>query len=574
MSTAPAGRGPGVWSWPKILLGLGLLLVLYYAGLGSVPYFQPDEGRYTEIPREMLVSGDWVLPHLDGVLYFEKPPLYYWLNAVSLSVFGINEFASRFWSATLALMGLIPVYFLGKRAGTPRAGLLAAAVLGTSPLYLALAHLTIIDMTLSVFFTLTLACFYLASVEERPGIRRALFWGMFAAAALTVLSKGLIGIVLPGGVVFLYLLLGRRWEILKRVPWVTGIVLFLTIAAPWHVLAALRNGDFLWFYFVREHFLRYLTSVHDRVEPWWFFLPIVLWALLPSTGALAPSFWERFSPSSIRSWLFRSASPELFCWLWAGVTVLFFSLSHSKLIPYILPALAPLAVLAALQLDRLLEEPEAGKATRSLVVVGCVLCAAFGAAFLWAGAGKVRALDPSGSVSWPLLAVGAACVLAGVAAAALSWMGAWRRAVPTMVLCGAASFGCIWTAAPALAESRQVDTFAATIQAQRQPGDRVVAYRYYPQALPVYLQEPIAVVAFEGELQFGISKLSPGERQARFPTAAEFAALWDSPTRVWCVTDRSGLSKFAKDGLSPPVILQERGQVVLVTNHPTEPSVP
>jgi 4-amino-4-deoxy-L-arabinose transferase-like glycosyltransferase len=571
--TEPSEAKTG-WSWPKVLLGLGLLLTLYYAGLGAVPYFQPDEGRYTEIPREMLASGDFVLPHLDGVLYFEKPPLYYWLNAAALSVFGISEFASRFWSATLGLLGLLPLYLLGKRAGSTRAGLLAAAILGTSPLYLALAHLTIIDMALSVFFTLTLACFYLASVESRPQVRRALFYGMFAAAALTVLSKGLIGIVLPGGIVFTYLLLGRRWDVLKRVPWFTGVPLFLLIAAPWHVLAAMRNPDFLWFYFVREHFLRYLTTVHDRVEPWWFFLPIVLWALLPFTALLPASLWERARPSVIRTWAFKEASPELFCWLWAAVTILFFSLSHSKLIPYILPALPPLAVLAALQLDRLLEGGRPAVATRILLIVASSLCALFGAAFVWAGAGNVRALEPSGAISVPLIAAGSACVLLGFAAAAFSWTGSWKRAVPAMILCAAASFGCIWSAAPALAESRRVDSFAAYIQSHREPGDRVVAYRYYPQALPVYLRDTIAVAAFQGELEFGISKLSAEERQARFPTAAEFLTLWNSPTRVWCVTDRGGLAKFSKDGLPAPVILQERGQVVLLTNRPLESGKP
>jgi 4-amino-4-deoxy-L-arabinose transferase-like glycosyltransferase len=564
----------GRWPWPKILLGLGLLLVLYYAGLGAVPYFQPDEGRYTEIPREMLASGDFVLPRLNGVLYFEKPPLYYWLNAAALSVFGVSEFASRFWSATLALLGLLPVYFLGKRAGSPRAGALAAAILGTSPLYLALSHLTIIDMTLSVFFTLTLACFYLASTEERPGLRRALFYGMFAAAALTVLSKGLIGIVLPGGIVFLYLLLGRRWDVLKRVPWLTGVPLFLLIAAPWHVLAAMRNPDFLWFYFVREHFLRYLTTVHARVEPWWFFLPIVLWALLPVTAVLPASLWECVRPSAARTWILREASPELFCWLWAGVTVLFFSVSHSKLIPYILPALPPLAVLASLQLDRLLKGDRPAAATRILLVVGSLLSAFFGAAFVWAGAGQVKALDPSGALSVPILAAGSACVLLGLASAAFSWSASWKRAVPAMILCAAASFGCIWSAAPALAESRRVDSFAAFIQGHREPGDRIVSYRYYPQALPVYLGDSIGVAAFQGELEFGISKLSEEERRERFPTAAEFAALWNSPARVWCVTDRGGLSKFAKDGLAAPVILQERGQVVLLTNRPLEGGKP
>src|SRR5512135_1075676 len=135
---------------PRTRLALGVLaLLLFFGGLGSYPLLEPDEGRYAEIPREMLERGDFVLPHLNGVLYFEKPPLYYWLNAAALSVFGAGEFASRFWSATLGLLGLLPVYHLARRARSRRAGVLAAAILGTSPLYLALAHLTIIDMTLS-----------------------------------------------------------------------------------------------------------------------------------------------------------------------------------------------------------------------------------------------------------------------------------------------------------------------------------------------------------------------------------------------------------------------------------------
>ncbi len=559
------GKG---WLRPQVLLAVGGLLMLYFGGLGALPYFEPDEGRYTEIPREMLALKDFVLPRLNGVLYFEKPPLYYWLNALSIEVFGVSEFSSRFWSAALGLLGLIPAFALGAKAGSRLTGRWAAIILGTSPLYLALAHLTIIDMTLTFFFTATLACFYLASEEVRPPKIPWLWYGMFAAAACTVLAKGLIGVALPGAIAFAYLLFGNRWAVLKKVPWVSGSALFLLLAAPWHILAALRDPDFLHFYFVREHFLRFLTTIHARTEPWWFFVPVVIWALLPWT-ALLPASLAGLARRTARAWRLRpAASPELFLWLWAGIVVLFFSLSHSKLIPYILPALPPLAILAALKVEGLTEGRTAvAPSSRGILVAALLAVTAFGGAFIIAGLGMVRAFGAPGRVLPPVLLAGAAC--SGLALLAAGWVIArdWKRALAAMVLCSAASFLCIWSAGPAIARARYTKDFARYIQQNAQPGEPVFSYRYYPQALPVYLRRPIGVAAFEGELAFGISKLPETERRARFPKPAEFAALWNSPVRVWCVVDRDGLRKFAPDGLAPPIILMEEKQVLLVTNH-------
>ncbi len=566
------GKG---WLKPHVLIAAGALIMLYFGGLGAIPYFEPDEGRYTEIPREMLALKDFVLPHLNGVLYFEKPPLYYWFNALSMAVLGVGEFSSRFWSAMLGLLGLVPVFYLGAKARPGRTAWLGVLILATSPLYLALAHLTIIDMTLTFFFTATLACFYLASEEEDRSRARWLWYGAFAGAALTVLAKGLIGVVLPGGIAFAYLLLGSRWSVLKQVPWIRGTLLFLAIALPWHVLAALRSPDFLWFYFVHEHFLRYLTTVSDRTEPWWFFLPIVIWALLPWTAFLPASLASLARPAALRETLFRRPSPELFLWLWAAEVVVFFSLSQSKLIPYILPALPPLAVLAALQVDEVLTRRQVPAPwLKGLLLLALLGVALFGAAFIWAGLGKIKAFSPPGAVALPLLLAGAGCAALALLAAAFVAAGRWKRAVPAMALCAAASFGCMWSAGPAIAQNRDVKGFAAFIQSHEQPGDLVFAYRFYPQTLPVYLRRPIGVAAFEGELAFGISKLPAREREARFPDAAQFAALWNGPARIWCVADKDALKKMAKDGLAAPVVLMEQRQVVLLTNHPLEGSRP
>jgi 4-amino-4-deoxy-L-arabinose transferase-like glycosyltransferase len=555
--------------------------MLYFGGLGAIPYFEPDEGRYTEIPREMLALKDFVLPHLNGVLYFEKPPLYYWLNALSQAVFGISEFSSRFWSAMLGMLGLIPTFYLGAKARNRPAGLLAAIILGTSPFYLALAHLTIIDMTLTFFFTVTLSCFYLASEEKAPRKVQWLWYGMFSAGACTVLAKGLIGMALPGAVVFAYLLLGNRWPVLKRVPWLSGTAVFLAIAAPWHILAALRDPDFLHFYFVREHLLRYLTTIHARTEPSWFFVPVVIWALLPWTALLPSSLGALATRTEHGRRRFLTASPELFLWLWGGIVVVFFSLSHSKLIPYVLPAMPPLAILAALKAQDLTRGKEvAGAWVKALLLVALLGVAVFGGAFIWAGLGQVKAFGPTGAVHLSVLVAGILCAALAILAAVFVLKGRWRHAFSLMALCATASFACIWSAAPLIPKNREARTFAEFIQAHEKPGDQVFSFGLYSQTLPVYLKRPIGVAGFEGELEFGISKLSVEERGERFPTARAFAALWNSPTRVWCVVDRGDLQKInarkfgpgklAFNTMAPPTVVLEEKLILLVTNQPIE----
>ena len=263
--------------------------ILYFAVLGRAPLDPKDEGRYAEIPREMLATGDWVTPRLDGVNYFEKPPLMYWAVAASESVFGPAEWAVRAPVALFGLAGVLITYAAARGLYGRAAGLAAAVVLGTAVFYAALSRILVLDMAVSVLMSATLFCFILG-VREAPGARRRWFFmGLYASAALATLTKGLIGFLLTGAVMFLWLLLFRQWKRLRPMHLPSGILLFLAIAAPWHLLAAQRNPGWAHFYFIHEHWERFTTTEHGRIGPWYYFIPIVVGGLFPWIGFLGPA---------------------------------------------------------------------------------------------------------------------------------------------------------------------------------------------------------------------------------------------------------------------------------------------
>ncbi|NOY22820.1 MAG: hypothetical protein GXO70_04820 [Acidobacteria bacterium] len=329
-------QSPGQRAW---LIGLGFFL--FYLLIATLfPLMGPDEGRYIEIPREMLATRDFILPHLNGVLYFEKPPLYYWLNSLSVAIFGISPAAARLWSV---LMAVFSILFTGKLAGKlygPEMAVRSEIILGTSFLFMGLACFNTLDMTLTFFMTVCIGSFLLAG--EAAG-KRPYFLLMFAAAAGAVMTKGLIGVVLPGGIVFIYLILSGRWQLLRLVPWVTGLALFSVLAVPWHVAAAFRNPDFLHFYFIREHFLRYATTIEHRTQPWYFFIVVLLVGSFPWMYLLPGVLKHLFSAG----WRKLRHDNALYLLMWIFVPLIFFSLSESKLATYILPVFPPLAILFA-----------------------------------------------------------------------------------------------------------------------------------------------------------------------------------------------------------------------------------
>ena len=343
MPNHPTAPTAAPQSWRRDLLLLAVSFgALYFALLGGHPLSNPDEGRYAAIPREMIASHDYVTPRLNGVNYFEKPPLLYWAVAGCLQVFGFNEWAVRMMPALSGLGGVLLTYAAARRWQGRAVGLASAVVLGSSLLFFALSRILILDMAVSMLMCATLFCFILG-VREAPGARRRwLFYGLYASAALATLTKGLIGFLVTGAVMFLWLLIFNQWKRLRPLHLPSGIALFLAIAAPWHILAAQRNETWAQFYFIHEHWERFTTTTHGRYEPWWYFIPIVILGLFP---------WMGFVPAALREalaggWAKRKENADAwFLVVWVGFVFLFFSKSQSKLIPYILPVFPPLAVL-------------------------------------------------------------------------------------------------------------------------------------------------------------------------------------------------------------------------------------
>jgi len=455
--------------------------------------------------------------------------------------------------------------------GERRTGLLAAIVLGTAPLYVALARAAIIDMVVTFFLSATLVCFWLAQEGDGERRSRLLWYGAFLAAALATLAKGLIGIVIPGAVVFLFLLVTRRWSVLRRVPWVGGPLLFLAIAAPWHVLAARRNPDFLWFYFIHEHVLRYATAEALRQQPFWFFGAILLVGLLPWSGLLpAVLSLLRRSPERLRD------RPALvFLLAWAGFVLLFFSASRSKLVPYILPALPPLAVLGALAIGEATErEGRASRWLRTGAAAGALLLAMLILPFLWASLGRIEIFSTRFS---PVLFAFALPALAMALAAAAIW---WRRGMteegrarglPATAGAAVLLLGCLWAVGPRIALDRSSQELAGFLKQRLGPQDEVYAYDCYPQSLPVYLGRLIGVVRYRGELGFGIDHLPAQVRTLRFPTSGQFQDRWRSSRLVYLVLEGRDLRKLEADGLAPGPVLWRRKKLLLMTNRwPTQ----
>nr|MBA2689974.1 glycosyltransferase family 39 protein [Burkholderiales bacterium] len=318
----------------------GLILLLLFSFIvwfGPLDYrklVKPDEGRYAEIAREMVVSGDWLTPRLNGIKYFEKPPLQYWATAAAFKVFGFHDWAARLWTALTGFMTVLVVYWAGRRLFGPAVGLYAGMVLISSAYFLLLGHVNTLDMGLTFFTTLALTGFCCAE-REGAGTRERK-WGMLTAwiaMALAVLSKGLIGVVLPGATLALYTLATRDWRIWQRLNLMPGVLIFLAIAAPWFIAVSLHNPDFAWFFFVHEHLLRYATPEARREGPVYYFVGILLIGSLPWIGVMLDSLWatmRRYTPS-------KTDRPTLILLIWIILVFIFFSLSSSKLPAYILP---------------------------------------------------------------------------------------------------------------------------------------------------------------------------------------------------------------------------------------------
>jgi 4-amino-4-deoxy-L-arabinose transferase-like glycosyltransferase len=551
----------------RVVLCAGVAALLYFTGLGRPALWEPDEGRYAEVAREMLLQGDYVTPRNDWVRYFEKPPLVYWITVGAMRLFGANEFAARAPAALFSTGQVAVSEALGEAMFGPLAGVIGAVALALSPLFFAFARFATPDPALAFFFTAALASFYMAaesgSLRRRGGRNWMVLWMILAAALLGLgtLAKGPVALALGGAVALVWLVIEGRAREAFTIPWLRCAIVYLAITAPWFVLAAERNAGFLQFFFVHEHVQRYLESTEHEWGPYFFVIVVA--------GGMWP--WLYFAPVGLHD--LRSGDDNepavtkrrgalMFLLIWFGLVFIFFSIPRSKLGEYILPAFPPLAIIAGYGLSRL-GEMNGGRVDH-LMVRFVILNAAIGVAMALAAPTLIRH-----GMNRVLLQDGAVAgfgLLAGAVGATIA--SRFRRSTVAIALPVALgvllAMGALMKAREDAAPMFSYRTLARAIGPVIGDGCALASYRHQIQSLPFYTRQREKLVGYRGELApFGDGA---DARDSFIASDTDLEALWGSKACVVVVANRGDLPRLRRILTPAPSIIGCEGKKFALLN--------
>jgi 4-amino-4-deoxy-L-arabinose transferase-like glycosyltransferase len=528
------------------------LVALWFGSLATRSLIGPDEGRYASLAWEMMRSGDWVTPRLNGILYFEKPPMQYWLSALFLHLFGLNEFAARLWPALAGFLTALAVGATAWRLWGRETGIRSLAVAASMTWIVGNAHFLTLDAGLTLFLTIALCAVLIAeNVPAAPAVRRNWIWLAWAAMAGAVLSKGLVGILIPGATLVLTCLWRRDFGPWRRMHWVSGLLIFLLLAAPWFVLVSMRNPTFAQFFFIHEHFARYLTKVHQRQGAWWYYLPLLLLGMLPWTSALP---W--LGPRRAADAPPRGVAPADFLFVHSVFILLFFSASGSKLPSYILPMFPALALLIGLRLQQASPRVLHRHLLVPILLWSVALLASTQSARMASHSTPAEVVAQLGAgVRW-----GAVVFLAF---AAFAWWALRRRGV-TLAVVGLA-FGhliaitIVMAAHDAYGQLKSAAPFVSALKPVLASGAPVFAVRIYDQTLPFYLQREVVLVDYQDEFAMG-QLLEPGRS---LDSLDAFATRWQALPQAAAYMDFPSFIELRQRGLPMRVIFQDQRRVVV-----------
>lgn len=372
MRSSSPTRQAGLPVGMVVFIAIAVLLV-WFGTLDARHLLRPDEGRYAEISREMFVTGDWVTIRYNALKYFEKPPFHMWVTTIAYELFGVGDWQARLCVALSGIVGLGMTMLATARWYGCRAGLLAGLVMLAMPMWSVAGHFNSLDMTLSGALACVLACMLLAQhPDTSPGARRAWMVACWAAMGVAILTKGLVGIALPGLVLVVYTLVTRDLGLWRRLHLPTGILAMLVVTVPWFWLISTKNPEFPQFFFIHEHWDRYTSTVHSRKGSIWYFVPLLLAGMLPWLG-LVPRMWDvvRDRAGAVRGAGGKPFQPALLSLVWFAAIFVFFSMSGSKLPGYIVPVFPALAILAAVALDQI-SDKSWNRQINALVVLAVV----------------------------------------------------------------------------------------------------------------------------------------------------------------------------------------------------------
>jgi len=590
-----------------VLVLIGLWAVIYMAGLSRPALLDDADTVHAEAAREMLLRHDWVTLYANGVRYLEKAPLMYWGVAASYTLFGVNEWATRFPLMLGVLAMILSTYGLGRWALGSEGGFDSGLVLATALGPYLFTRFLIPDVAVGLWLTLTFWLFLVSLEQPKPA--RFACWGLAAVCALNVLTKGLIGLVFPAGAIGLYLLLTGNLRHLLKLRLVSSTLVFFAIAAPWHILAALRNPaqgqvrGFLWFYFVNEHILRFLNKRvprdYDTVPLVLFWALLVLWLLpwtvfLPESLQDVPRRWREF-----RAQMSRRQRAYLLFFVWNLVIVGFFSLSTRQEY-YTIPAIPGLALLVGgwLQRERASaadsRERRAGRISSAVLLAAGVIIAVAGFALLFFSKapapgtelsdllrknpqdyalsfGHFLDLTPQamGAFRVPLFGFSLAFLLGTLANWILRRRGRAGAGNVALVAMMVVLLACVRIAFGIFSPILSSKDLAMAIREQYRPGDQIVVIGLYENAstLNFYSGIPLhSLRAPGGNMWYGTQ--FPGAPRV-FETQASFVEMWNGRQRVflWAEEDEPP----ALRGLASYVVARRGGKIIF-SNRPMAPT--
>ncbi len=476
---------------PYVVLGV-LCSVLFFWRLGSTPLLGLDEGLYAECAREMLSSGNYVVPCYNGEPFLDKPPLCYWLQALAMRVFGVSSFSARLPSAVAALVLVGFTVFAGTKLYGRRAGLMAGFALATSMLGMGLARLCSLDEVFALTIAVALGAFILSWARVVPRWGYLAFW---AAAGLSVMAKGPAGAVLVFGTAAAFIVARRRWRELGGMMPAAGVLVFAAVVLPWYALVQIETGGaFLSEFILHQNVQRALGVDFQHNMPFYFYAPIYLVGFFP---------WSVFVPLAfVRHTRFRpkdtAGEASLFFAIWTVAVVLVFSLSRSKLPSYIMPAFPASALLVGLMWSK-----AQGATLRRWTAVALVVAVVIG---LGMQVGLRFLRTPIPGLSLPLAVMGLSMVAGTTLALILACR---KRSVGAFAaLCGGTAgflLAAAWLGLPVATQvlSGPVVGMAREIEDSSSPGERVIAYRLSPPqpSLAFYTDRPVCARSSRAELE-------------------------------------------------------------------------
>jgi len=488
--------------------------LIWFLLLGYRDLIEPDEGRYAEIAREMLNSGDWITPRLNGFKYFEKPPLQYWGSAISMALLGETNAAARVWCAGLGFIGALWVGFVGGRLYSRSAGYFAFLFSISTVLYVGMGHANSLDMGVSSLLIIAVGALVLAQSErDQPIYERNWMLLAWAALAGATLSKGLIGLVLPGGAIVLYSLWQRDWALWRHLHLGKGLLVYLLIAAPWFVAVSYANPEFPHFFFIHEHFERFTSDVHGRTKSNWYFFAVFAigsmpWLFSSINGLIKPPFSWRAEPGKFEA--------SRLLWVYTIFVFFFFSISHSKLPGYILPMFPALALLVG-------ENMSKHKHIIADGIVALVLAGVIFIFFIWQAdnTAKIGRLASHLTLFRPWI-IATAFLAAAAGISTLLLKDKKNLAISSYALCALLGIQMLSWGYQSISELRSSKQMAEAIQAYIGKNTvEIYDVSRYDQSLPYYLGRTIKLVGFTGELEFGIN-----QEPQKWINNADFLPVW------------------------------------------------